>query len=834
MRCRHRSSFRQCGSEAVREGLCSKHAHDCGKGGCSHATDRTYCDTHECISDKCIRQRFGRGDSCGKHGCAIPMVFDGMTLACGNSHKARSKYCTEHACAECEKFRGAMGEYCNVHGCKRKLGVNYCGARRKRNSYMCENHACADSDCGNESLRGGKYCNDHTCADAGCGNACIGGSKFCTKHCCHNEGCLSAGGADGPYCQNHGCVTRVQGGLCGMLPKLGSTFCADHACSECDRPRDGDGECCGEHGCVHESGVMACRAAKRQGSDYCADHSCAVEGCFDKSAGAECCSRHSCEYSGEGSGPCGIQKKRGSDYCADHSCTYPWCGSVREVGELCRKHVCEHISDDIACEVVKKDGSKYCRNHACAENTCGNIASGGGGMCATHGCQSYVMGPGSAICGAVREEKSKWCALHECRRTRCKKTNDGQGDCCHKHGCKYESPDVGNRLCMAPRKGRSDYCESHICAVCDNYTYTWDNGYCDLHTCTYVDDWQRCINRATTPTNTCRMHSEKTGHTPLDRATPKPLDVTPRPVLPYDTREDPFAEMNKLLQDKDLAGVEIIDNPSLSWDDVIGADEAKKAIRQSIIQPYLRPEFYAGGWSNGILLFGPPGTGKTLLITATANQISGVLLNVETADIMSRWVGKSEHRIKALFKIANQYSEKHRKPVILFMDEVDALLGQSDYTQSWEVTMRNQFLVGMSGTMTTGKKSLVYVIGATNQPQNIALGFRRRFQKRILVDLPEKDARKRLFELHSKKLEIASGVDFDALAARSDGYSGSDIEQVCKDANSITVDEAFASDSDEKHTNRLRAITMDDFSKSLKERKSTVSAELAQKYREYI
>lgn len=846
MRCSHKTVMGRCRNDATLEGLCDKHARECSKGGCANVTDRRYCDEHKCAKGGCDLPRFARGDSCEDHGCVMPVVLEGVTAGCGDARKGDSTFCPKHACssAKCKKPRGTGGECCEDHGCQRRLDKTYCGAKRKQDSsYFCKNHACAVPDCPTERPPDGEYCSKHECSNAGCRNVPVDESKFCAEHCCHDDGCTKGGGTSGQYCTDHGCVSHLQGGHCGQLKKYPSSYCAFHVCAKCAKPRGGDGECCEEHGCKYESGGTPCCAVPKDRSEYCVDHSCADKDCGERREGVDCCNNHRCKYSG-GSERCRLSKKPSSHYCVDHACRNPRCSEVREGGEYCKRHARAQASGKPTSGAAMMDGFGHSSMRADAEGT-GNVDEGRDARRSVEHCESHVSGPKSAICGAPKAEKSRWCVLHACKQAGCDKSNDGLGSCCQDHGCAYRIfARRQNRTCLEPRKGDGAYCDSHMCARCGKFTYSADNRHCESHTCTHVDGTKRCPNPREGERNVCSTHAG-TERAPFDLP-PKPSSVTlprepsrstlpreqPRGTQSFGTQEDPVAEMKRLLQANELADINIIDNPSLSWDDVIGADEAKKAIQQSIIQPYRRPDLYPGGWSNGILLFGPPGTGKTMLIAAMANRISGILLNVGTANIIRKWFGESEQRIEDLFRTAREFTERRKKPVILFMDEVDALLGETDYRHGWEVRTQNGFLTCMSGVMTTGKKSLVYVIGATNQPQNIALGFRRRFQKQILVDLPGTDARKEIFKLYCGKFETTDDVDFDSLAAKSDGYSGADIEQVCKDANDIAVDEVFATGSDEAHADK-RAITMGDLSKSLGKRKPVVNAKQAQWYRDF-
>jgi len=258
------------------------------------------------------------------------------------------------------------------------------------------------------------------------------------------------------------------------------------------------------------------------------------------------------------------------------------------------------------------------------------------------------------------------------------------------------------------------------------------------------------------------------------------------------------------------------EKPDVRFQDIAGLEHAKRAIREAIIYPIRRPDLYPLGWPRGILLFGPPGTGKTMLAAAVANEVDAEFLYVGAANIMSKWLGEGEKNVKKLFSYARRKAQEGT-PVIIFIDEIDELLGVHSTEVGGEVRVRNQFLKEMDGIQDKGKKIHVYVVGATNKPWKLDDGFIRRFQKRIYVPLPDKEARKALLRMLLSKMRVSRDVDIDRLADMTQGYSGSDIASMIQDINSRKVSEMF-----EKGLNDPEPITMKDFIEAIKSRKPSV------------
>ena len=277
------------------------------------------------------------------------------------------------------------------------------------------------------------------------------------------------------------------------------------------------------------------------------------------------------------------------------------------------------------------------------------------------------------------------------------------------------------------------------------------------------------------------------------------------------------------------------EKPDVRWIDVIGIDDAKNALRESIVYPTKRPDLFPIGWPRGILLYGPPGCGKTVLAAATANELDGYFINVDGSSMMSKWLGEAEKNVSRLFKMARSYAEREGKPVILFIDELDSLLGQRTNEIGGEVRSRNQFLTEIDGINGKGKDTKLYVIGATNKPWSLDLPFLRRFQKRIYVSLPTLEAREKLFVLYTNKLKLDDRVRSHTLASIFDGYSASDIKDICQAVQLKVVNEMFSlTDYKEpiegEKSSQPRNISMKDFRESLTRRKPSVSMDMIKAY----
>lgn len=279
-----------------------------------------------------------------------------------------------------------------------------------------------------------------------------------------------------------------------------------------------------------------------------------------------------------------------------------------------------------------------------------------------------------------------------------------------------------------------------------------------------------------------------------------------------------------------LEGLVMKEKPTVSWNEVIGQDDAKRAIRESIVYPTKRADLFPLGWPRGILLYGPPGCGKTLIGAAAAAEIEGYFINVDAASMMSKWLGEAEKNVSKLFIMARKLNENENIPVLLFIDEIDSLLGTRNGEVGGEVRVKNQFLTEMDGINNKSRESLLYVIGATNKPWSLEAGFLRRFQKRIYVTLPDHTSRADLFNQYTSALKKESSLKCEDLAKLGEGHSASDIKDICQSAQLRVVTELFESGKALDSQSNPRAVKTSDFKEIFKIRKPSVSVDMIRAY----
>ncbi|MFO8018658.1 MAG: AAA family ATPase [Promethearchaeia archaeon] len=308
-----------------------------------------------------------------------------------------------------------------------------------------------------------------------------------------------------------------------------------------------------------------------------------------------------------------------------------------------------------------------------------------------------------------------------------------------------------------------------------------------------------------------RRKSRRRGKTVVKSKSKKNLDEED-----YGEEEEEMSEEERELRNS-IAGTILTESPDVEWSDIAGLDTCKQALREAIVLPMIKPDLFRGArkpWS-GILLYGPPGCGKTLLAKAAAGEVESTFFNVSSADLLSKWLGESEKLISSLFRLA-----RLKAPSLIFIDEIDSVATKrgSGNESSGERRVKTQLLSEIQG-LKTKNNDLLLVLGATNRPWDIDNAMLSRFEKKVHVPLPDKEARKGIFRIHTAGIESdLEEEDFAELAVRTEGYSGRDIANICREVIMIPVRELDMKGLLEHRDQevKVRPIKLDDFLKTLK------------------
>uniref|UniRef100_A0A8C2K0K2 microtubule-severing ATPase n=1 Tax=Cyprinus carpio TaxID=7962 RepID=A0A8C2K0K2_CYPCA len=275
---------------------------------------------------------------------------------------------------------------------------------------------------------------------------------------------------------------------------------------------------------------------------------------------------------------------------------------------------------------------------------------------------------------------------------------------------------------------------------------------------------------------------------------------------------------------------EIVDSgAAVQFDDIAGQELAKQALQEIVILPALRPELFTGlrAPARGLLLFGPPGNGKTMLAKAVAMESNATFFNISAASLTSKYMGEGEKLVRALFAVAREL-----QPSIIFIDEIDSLLcerreGEHDASRR----LKTEFLLEFDGVQSGGDDDRVLVMGATNRPQELDEAVLRRFAKRIYVALPTEETRLKLLKnLLSKHRNTLSQKELSQLARMTEGYSGSDLTSLAKDAALGPIRELRPEQLRNIPAGEMRDIRFSDFEDSLKRIKRSVSPQTLDQY----
>ena len=262
----------------------------------------------------------------------------------------------------------------------------------------------------------------------------------------------------------------------------------------------------------------------------------------------------------------------------------------------------------------------------------------------------------------------------------------------------------------------------------------------------------------------------------------------------------------------------LVEIPRVTWDQVGGLDEVKMKLREAVEMPLKDPDAFKRMGirpPRGILLYGPPGTGKTLLAKAVATESEANFISIKGPEVMSKWVGESEKAVRMIFKKARQVA-----PCVVFLDELDAIAHRrgSDLDSGVGERVVNQLLTSLDGLESMEG---VVVIGATNRPDMVDPALLRtgRFDRMIIVPIPDRKARLEILKVHTKEMPT-DGVDLEELAVELEGYTGADIEGLCREAAMIAL----------REDRRAKKVTMVHFQEAMKVVHSSVDEETMKFY----
>ncbi|MDR0335002.1 MAG: CDC48 family AAA ATPase [Methanomassiliicoccaceae archaeon] len=294
----------------------------------------------------------------------------------------------------------------------------------------------------------------------------------------------------------------------------------------------------------------------------------------------------------------------------------------------------------------------------------------------------------------------------------------------------------------------------------------------------------------------------------------------PIPAAVLETMKVTMDDFSSALAEVEPSGMRevIVEIPRVTWADVGGLEDVKREIKEAFIPTEAPKAFERLGIrpAKGILFYGPPGTGKTLIAKAVANESGANFICVNGPEIASKWMGESEKAIRQIFKRAKQMA-----PCIIFFDEMDSVAPRRGTSGSgnWEKVV-NQLLTSMDGVESLKN---VMVMGATNRPDMIDPALLRpgRFDKMVLIGMPDIGTRRKILEVHTKKMPL-KGVDLDDIAKGTDGYVGADLEALCREAGM----EAYREDPD------IEYVGAGHFSAALNSVKPSVDADLMKSYEE--
>ncbi|KAJ0174461.1 hypothetical protein K1T71_009569 [Dendrolimus kikuchii] len=273
------------------------------------------------------------------------------------------------------------------------------------------------------------------------------------------------------------------------------------------------------------------------------------------------------------------------------------------------------------------------------------------------------------------------------------------------------------------------------------------------------------------------------------------------------------------------------DEINVNWKDIAGLDHLIQELRETVILPIQKRDLFADSRltqpPKGVLLHGPPGCGKTLIAKATAKEANMSFINLDVSLLTDKWYGETQKLAAAVFSLAVKL-----QPCIVFIDEIESFLRtRTQHDHEATAMMKTQFMSLWDGLI-TDPTCTVIIMGATNRPQDLDKAIQRRMPATFHVPMPSDAQRERILQLILRNEPVAADIDYKKLALATEGFSGSDLHELCRQAavyrvrdlareemarelNETTNTKSNSSDSDDEFVDAVRPITMDDLRMSL-------------------
>ncbi|XP_061358188.1 uncharacterized protein LOC133302436 isoform X1 [Gastrolobium bilobum] len=267
---------------------------------------------------------------------------------------------------------------------------------------------------------------------------------------------------------------------------------------------------------------------------------------------------------------------------------------------------------------------------------------------------------------------------------------------------------------------------------------------------------------------------------------------------------------------EDVIACDVInpDHIDVEFNSIGGLETIKQALFELVILPLKRPDLFSHGKllgpQKGVLLYGPPGTGKTMLAKAIAKESGAVFINVRISNLMSKWFGDAQKLVAAVFSLAHKL-----QPAIIFIDEVDSFLGQRRTTDHEALlNMKTEFMALWDG-FTTDQNARVMVLAATNRPSELDEAILRRLPQAFEIGIPDQRERAEILKVILKGERVEENIDFGHIAGLCEGYTGSDLFDLCKKAAYFPIREILDEEKKGKRSPAPRPLSQLDLEKAL-------------------